>query len=104
MSVRAYPVLHCGSIQGKGILDPIPALGYRVTCEGESVAVTGDTGDCPGVRELVTGADLALVEATFQDSGIGEAMLSRVHLSEDRAGEIGALAKKHLLVHRGARG
>ncbi len=101
MQITARKVIHCGSISGAGILDPIPAVGYRVVCEGETVAVTGDTGDCPAVRELVAGADLAIVEATFTDNDeIEPGTLERVHLDTRRAEVIGSLARDYILVHR----
>lgn len=101
MKITARNVIHCGSISGAGILDPIPAVGYRIACEGETIAVTGDTGDCPAVRELVTGADLAIVEATFADSDkVEPGTLEKVHLSTSRADEIGSLARDYILIHR----
>jgi ribonuclease Z len=101
LHVTARDVIHCGSISGAGILDPIPAVGYRITGEGETVAVTGDTGDCPAVRELVSGADLAVVEATFTDEDVVEpGTLDKVHLDTRRAEMIGSLARDYILVHR----
>ena len=102
--VTAYPVVHCGSTKAGGILPPIPAIGYRIRCGEEEVAITGDTGDCESVRELVGGADLAIVEATLTgETAKDDEVLRNVHLSEALANEIGSLAKKHILVHRVAR-
>jgi ribonuclease BN (tRNA processing enzyme) len=102
-TIKAYPVVHCGSIEGAGILDPIPALGYRISCKGEAVAITGDTGFCPALKELVKGADLAIIEAAHERStDVSKETLEKVHLSEDLAKEIGKLAKEFILVHRGA--
>jgi ribonuclease Z len=101
MVVTAYPVVHCGSTKAGGILPPIPAMGYRIRFGDEEVAITGDTGDCESVRELVTGADLAVVEATMTGKmATDDRLLHNVHLSEALAIEIGSLAKKHILVHR----
>jgi phosphinothricin acetyltransferase len=100
MSIRAFPVVHCGSTKGAGILGPIPAAGYRLSFRGETVAVSGDTGDCPSLRELVRGADLAVLEATYPDRWQVEgAYLERVHLSTDLALEIGRSARECILVH-----
>jgi ribonuclease Z len=101
MTIEAYPVVHCGSIKHGGIMPPLPAMGYRITCNNERIAVTGDTGDCPSVRELVKDADLAIIEATF--NGLEEYqpdMLKKVHLSEQLANEIGRTAREYILVHR----
>ena len=102
MSIRAYAVVHCGSIEGFGILDPIPAMGYRISHKKESIAVSGDTGFCPSLERLAKGADLAIIEASYKKSkGVDREILEKVHLSEDLAREIGRLAKNFVLVHRG---
>jgi len=104
VAVTAYPVVHCGSIAGGEVLDQIPAMGYRLTDGSEVIAVTGDTGHCPSLEELVKDADLAVIEATFESShGKSPEVLSRVHLSEDIAREIGRLAREFILVHKGRR-
>ncbi|KPL02675.1 MAG: hypothetical protein AMJ90_05130 [candidate division Zixibacteria bacterium SM23_73_2] len=102
MKIKPYPMIHCGGIEGYGILDRIPALGYRISYKGETVAISGDTGFCHSLRELVKGADLAVLEATYENSkGIEKDSLERVHLSEDLAKRIGKLAKDFILVHKG---
>ncbi|MGB7062755.1 MAG: ribonuclease Z [Candidatus Zixiibacteriota bacterium] len=102
MSIRAYAVVHCGSIEGSEILDRIPAMGYRISHEGETIAVSGDTGFCPSLKRLAKGADLAIIEAGYKKSkGVDGEVLKKVHLSEDLAQEIGRLAKNFVLVHRG---
>jgi ribonuclease BN (tRNA processing enzyme) len=101
LTVKAYPMIHCGGIEGFGILDPIPALGYRITCEGETVAITGDCGSASPLRELVKDADLAIIEATYRNSSEAEReSLERVHLSEDMASEYGKLANQFILIHK----
>lgn len=101
-SVKAYPVVHCGGVAGHEVMDQIPAFGYRVSCAGETVAITGDSGMCPSLGNLVRNADLALIEATFGDArGVSQEELEKVHLSERDARELGALAKAYILVHRG---
>jgi ribonuclease Z len=103
MKVRAYPVVHHGSINGAGILGAIPALGYRITYKKESVAITGDTGFCPSLKPLVQNADLAIIEATYKtDRGKAE-YLKKVHLSEQLAQQLGKTAKKFMLVHKATR-
>ena len=100
--VTAHAVVHCGGIAGHEVLDQIPALGYRLSYAGETVAVTGDTGSCPGLDDLVRDADLALIEATFGDArGVSEEELSKVHLSEAAATRLGSLAREFILIHKG---
>jgi ribonuclease Z len=101
MTINAYPVVHCGGLIGGDILDRIPALGYRISYRAESIAVSGDTGDCPALRELVDGADFAVLEATYRTSAdASEQALKNVHLSEDLAQEIGSSAKEYTLIHK----
>ncbi len=104
LTVTAFPVVHCGSIEGSEMLDRIPACGYRIQLDDEIVAVSGDSGDCEALRALVRDADLAVIEATYQSStGIDRRVLDTVHLSEDIAAEIGRLAKDYITVHKGRR-
>lgn len=101
MVIKPYPVVHCGSIMNGRILDQIPAFGYRISCRDEHIAISGDTGDCPALRELVRDADLAIIEASYKDSAnISKDILKKVHLSEDIAIEIGKTAKEYMLVHK----
>jgi ribonuclease Z len=104
MKIKPYPMIHCGGIEGQEILNQIPALGYRITYKGETVAISGDTGFCSSLRELVKGADLAILEATYsKGKKVKKEFLERVHLSEDLANEIGKSAKDFILVHKGKR-
>ena len=100
-TLTAFGVVHCGSILGGKVLDPIPAVGYRLCFGGETVAFTGDTGRCDSLPALVAGADLAVIEATLPDSaGVAPELLERVHLSADLARELGKLAKCYILIHQ----
>lgn len=104
VTIEGIAVIHCGSIAGGKILDPIPAMGYRLEAHGEVIAVSGDTGRCPSLMKLVKNADLAIIEATFESShGRSDDLLKKVHLSEDIAREIGREAKEYILVHKGRR-
>jgi ribonuclease Z len=105
MTIKPYPVVHCGSIEGSGILDPIPALGYRISYQKETVAITGDTGFCSSLNELVRGADLAIIEATHEKSKeVSKEILMKVHLSVELAKELGKTAKNYIIVHQGKKG
>jgi ribonuclease BN (tRNA processing enzyme) len=100
-SIEAHPVVHCGSIEDFGVLDPIPAVGYRISCDNEVVAITGDAGSASPLRELVDEADLAIIEATYsKNTELDSKYLEKVHLSEDLAQELGRLAKEFILVHK----
>lgn len=99
MMFKAYPVIHCGSTKQGGILSQIPAMGYRIAYKNQIIAISGDTGICDSLLELVKGADLAILEAVLKERE-GE-VLKRVHLSEAKAKEIGSLAKNFILIHQG---
>lgn len=104
MIVEARAVIHCGSVEDGIIQDRVPAMGYRISCRGETVAITGDTGLCDSLRELVKGVDLAVIEATAgKKTDLSPAMLEKVHLAEDVAAELGRTAKEYILVHKGKR-
>lgn len=101
MTVESHQVVHCGSLWDGKILDQIPALGYRVSFQDETVAITGDTGTEADLKALVADADLAIIEATYADDhDVTDELLQKVHLSESLASELGQLAKTHMLVHR----
>jgi len=61
LRLRAFPMLH-----GSG-----PALGYRIeehTSQGiRTLAYTGDTDLCDGLREMARDVDLLLCECSFPD-------------------------------------
>jgi ribonuclease Z len=101
MEIEAFPVVHCGGIEGKPILDQIPAMGYRIQYKDEVVAITGDTGTEAELKDLVRDADLAIIEATFDDSTkFDPEALQKVHLTKEYAEDLGKLAKDYILVHK----
>jgi ribonuclease BN (tRNA processing enzyme) len=104
MEIEAFEMTHYGSIAGAGITDPIPALGYRITCEYETIAITGDTGTDKFNKNLIKGADLAIIESTHRDSKTADKKTTeKVHLTEKLAREYGKLAKEYILVHKSYR-
>jgi ribonuclease BN (tRNA processing enzyme) len=72
--VRTFPVAH-----------PVPAYGFQVTADGRTLAYTGDTGLCPGLDDLASGADLLLAEASFRH---GDDNPDNLHLTGHQAGEV----------------
>jgi ribonuclease BN (tRNA processing enzyme) len=95
--VKSFGVEHYGSECSSEEEILMPALGFRVKVGESVVAYSGDTRVCTGVEAVVTDADLAIIEATrpvAPDSG------PRVHLSNEEATKLGALAREYLLIHR----
>ncbi len=104
ITITLRDMIHCGSVEGGKILDRIPAAGYCLVTEGEKVAISGDTGLNDSLREMVVDADLAIIEATYENSGkIDNELINRVHLAEDIAHDLGGTAKNYVLVHKGKR-
>jgi ribonuclease Z len=104
MTIEVYPMVHYGGIAGAGLLAQVPAAGYRISCRGETVAISGDSAECPALCELVRGADLALIEATFADATkVSKETLAKTHLTEAQAVALGETAKEYRLVHKGSR-
>lgn len=96
--VEAFAVNHAGSTAA-GVGEPIPALAYRVELGEETLAFSGDSGPCEALGDVCAEADIALVEATWDDDppfAEGE----RVHLTRSEAEGYGRLAKDYRLIHR----
>ena len=95
VSLRYVQVPHRNSRPGS-VGGPVPSMAYKVVRGAESVAYSGDTGDAGMLKELMSGASLALIEATYPEpsvDGVG------VHLTLEEAGSLGGYAKEHWLVH-----
>jgi len=107
VSIQPFFVSHAGST-AQGIMPKIPAAGYRIIVKDQIFAVTGDSCMCYSLRELVSGADMAFIEATWTEErkkrltkkygDIEEEMLA-VHLSEEQAHQLGKLSKEYMLIH-----
>ncbi len=61
---------------------PVEAYGLRVEADGATLAYTGDTDDCPRLRQLIAGVDLALMDCAFVD---GRDAAVGIHLTGSRA-------------------
>lgn len=89
IEIDAFEMAHVG----------VPALGYRLTAGGATLAYTGDTGPSDAVVEMARGADVLLSEASYQDAS---SMLP-FHLSARQAAEhamaagVGRLLLTHVL-------
>ncbi|HCL90483.1 MAG TPA: hypothetical protein DHW70_04090 [Candidatus Atribacteria bacterium] len=100
LKVKIYQMRHYAAVGVNRILHSDLAVGYRFIYGGESVAISGDTGICSGLRNLVEGADLALIDSTLNKDEETDELLEKLHLSKEKAEEIGKLAKKYILIHR----
>jgi ribonuclease BN (tRNA processing enzyme) len=74
----------------------LPAYGFRVTCEGRTLAYSGDSGPGPHLNDLAAGADLFLCEATLERAD--KEASPRGHLAADEA--VAAATGPVLLTHR----
>ncbi len=69
---------------------PCDAYAVRVSHAGRALVYSGDTGPCPQLVDLATGADVLLAEASWPDRPGNPA---GVHLSGKDAGEAAAAAR-----------
>jgi ribonuclease BN (tRNA processing enzyme) len=76
------------------------AFGFRVSCDGRTMAYSGDSGPSDELTELARDADLFLCEATLLEPNPEGG--TRGHLAADEAKEAfeAAGAKRLLLTHR----
>jgi ribonuclease BN (tRNA processing enzyme) len=75
-------------------------LGFSVSDRiGFRVVISGDTSASQNLRSRVEGADLAVLESTFEDGQ--EAFAERYgHMTASQSRELGRLAKKAVYVHQ----
>lgn len=99
VKVLARKVKHWNSIQGE-VLTPTPALGYRISFRGETVAFTGDSAASSVLEELIKNVDLALIDATLDDSTATKEQSTYLHLTIDNARRIARFARRAVLLHR----
>lgn len=99
LKVKIFQMRHYAAVGVNRILHPDVAVGYRFIHHDKTVAISGDTGICPGLRKLVEGADLALIDSTLNKDEETEELLDKLHLSKEKAEEIGKLAKKYIPIH-----
>ncbi|HER23556.1 MAG TPA: ribonuclease Z [Candidatus Atribacteria bacterium] len=100
VKVKVYKMRHYASVGVNRLLHPDPAVGYRFIYQGKSVAISGDTGICSGLKKLVQDADLALIDSTLDKNEENDELLEKLHLSREKAEEIGKLAKKFIPIHQ----
>jgi len=85
VSIEAFPARHSEG-----------AVCLRISADGKTLAYSGDTGDCEGLRAACMDADLALLECTVREPREG-------HLSPADCDRVVAAArpKRVLLTHIG---
>jgi len=83
--IDAFPALHSGE-----------SVCLRIAADGRTLAYSGDTADCPGLRTACRDADLALLECSSEEPKEG-------HMSPADCEEVVAAArpKRVLLTHLG---
>ncbi|MFW9918829.1 MAG: MBL fold metallo-hydrolase [Candidatus Thorarchaeota archaeon] len=95
--IKSIGVEHYGMENNTNMDILMPAHGYRVNIGGTIVSFTGDSRMCQGLADLATDADLAIIEATYEQHPDPK---RKVHLIELEARELGRKAKEFLLIHR----
>jgi ribonuclease BN (tRNA processing enzyme) len=76
------------------------AYGFRVSCNGRTLAYSGDSGPSDALPELARDADLFLCEATLLEPNPEGGLRGHLAADEARAAFEAAGAKRLLLTHR----
>jgi ribonuclease BN (tRNA processing enzyme) len=98
--ILAHAVSHRGSTKIGGLEAQVAAHGYRITYRNQEIAITGDTGYSDFLLDLTRGADIALVEATFDSEDVSPEMAELVHLTPAAVAKVGAAAKQYIPYHQ----
>jgi ribonuclease BN (tRNA processing enzyme) len=53
-------------VEARQVVHPVAAYALKVTASGRTLVYSGDTGPCPQLDEVATGAHLLLAEASFR--------------------------------------
>ncbi|PBC64588.1 MBL fold metallo-hydrolase [Streptomyces sp. Tue6028] len=72
-------------LRTRAVVHDVEAYGLRAECGGSVLAYSGDSGPCPALDELASGADLFLCEADIDRHGESE---RPVHLTPEDAGAV----------------
>jgi len=99
LKVKIYKMRHWAAVGVNRILHPDVAVGYQFIYHGKTIAISGDTGMCSGLIELVRGVDEAYIDSTLTEEEVTDSLLNHLHLTKKKAEEIGKLAKKYIPIH-----
>jgi len=99
LKVKIYQMRHWAAVGVNRILHPDVAVGYQFIHPDKTIAISGDTGMCPGLIELVQGVDEAYIDSTLTEKEATDTILNNLHLTRKKAEEIGKLAKKYFPIH-----
>ena len=87
--IKAFEVSHTG----------IESLGYSLRDDnGHKVVISGDTRICPTLEREVEGADIAVLESTYEDQD-QDAAQKNGHMTRSQARALGVRAKHAVFVH-----
>jgi len=99
LKIKIFQMQHWAAVGVNRILHPDVAVGYQFIQNDKTIAISGDTGMCPGLIELVRGVDEAYIDSTLTEAEVTDEILTYLHLSRKRAEKIGKLAKKYIPIH-----
>ncbi len=95
ITVSGFQTMHRSSFPSNRCGDPVRSAGYEITAEGLRLVFTGDTGPSEVLEQRCTGADLALIESTWE----APVECDGLHLTVAEAMRYGALAKEFIMIH-----
>ena len=92
---RSFRTRHRDSFPSNRCGDIVPSNGYCITVNGSKLVFSGDTGPCRELEEECSGAELAVIESTWDK----QVDCDSLHLTVAQAKRYGSLAKDHILIH-----
>lgn len=95
MEIQSFATRHRDSFPANKCGDPVPSTGYSVTVGGSRIVFSGDTGPTKALAEKCSGADLAVLESTWEMPVDCDGL----HLTVREAMEYGSLSSDYILVH-----
>jgi ribonuclease BN (tRNA processing enzyme) len=87
-------------IARRGLHYDLLACGFRISCNGKTMAYSGDSGPSDQLAELARDADLFLCEATLLEPNPEGGTRGHLAANEANAAFEAAGAKRLLLTHR----
>lgn len=95
VDVEGFRTRHRDSFPANRCGEPVPSTGYVLHCGGRRIVFSGDTGPTKLLDEKCSGADLAVLESTWDEPVDCEGL----HMTVKEAMAAGALAREFMLIH-----
>ena len=95
IEIESFRTRHRDSFPANRCGDPVKSTGYSISVDGARIVFSGDTGQVKELGEKCSGADLAVIESTWEEPSDCEGL----HLTVKEAKEYAMLASDGILMH-----